>query len=373
MSGSSSKLLYYRGFYIAKQKIMIPNFESYKLKDNTLLFVHCEQKVKIIDSGEMKFWVIGTFFNLEGRSLDAVFDYESFNKVLYNTCGRFVILVKKGEELRVYGDPSNSMSYCFSEHAVASSPELCCIITNKNEGSYNKKIYDRFGLTRGFGYITNESSYEDVFWGTPNHYLDINLMKQIRFFPNRRNPFAELSMQECILEIKNIVEESMRCLLDRYDDVIMELTGGLDSRFAFVLGKKYINCLEFYTYNLKDVFSKDEDYGKKIAQYYKLNHTVYRIKPNDYEGLDEYARFREVTKHNNDIPQHIAPLAFLLFNQYHRRNAVRIYSRISEIGRAYLPGGDYIESAEDVYSEFVYEKKKDLLKHRNSSAVLHII
>ncbi|WP_185753689.1 tetratricopeptide repeat protein [Selenomonas sp. AB3002] len=67
---------------------------------------------------------------------------------------------------------------------------------------------------------------------------------------------------------------------------------------------------------------------------------------------------------NNDIPQHIPQLAYFLAEKFHDKNAIRIYSRISEIGRAYIPSYDYMGDMRLVHAELVHvqRKNKDLIE-----------
>ncbi|WP_029543464.1 hypothetical protein [Selenomonas sp. AB3002] len=225
---SAGRYLYYRGFYIVKNDVVLPNFDRYNIDGEYSLFVHCEQTIKEVKNDKMKLWVIGIFYNLDGFQLEDVKRFEDLEGILYNTCGRYIIVVLCDKEIRIYGDPSNSMSYCYSikSDVVASSSKLCAFLSNDMEKSDIDRIYQQLGLTKGFGYITNETSYKDVFWGIPNFYLNMLQKRLVRFFPNHKNPFMGLSIGECVLEIQKNMQKQIHFLKSICSNIVMEITGG---------------------------------------------------------------------------------------------------------------------------------------------------
>lgn len=92
-------------------------------------------------------------------------------------------------------------------------------------------------------WVGNKTIYKDCFHLLPNHYLDLNNHKQIRFYPLKDLPFKETS--EIVESASHILKGSMVAITNRFS-TILALTAGWDSRVLLAASKEVSTKIEFF-------------------------------------------------------------------------------------------------------------------------------
>lgn len=175
--------------------------------------------------------------------------FDEFISSIDNLCGVYVIFRKEaGGPLRIFGDATHMMSVYFgisgaSRGVVASCETL--IIENHEQISETAKEILAYGASGQKELVNDLTMYDNVRCLLPNHYLDVDSLTSIRYFPREiLKPVAK----EC--EIDAIVETSLEMIINVVQQFSSQfrfaspLTQGADSR---------VNCALLHTQLLDNI------------------------------------------------------------------------------------------------------------------------
>lgn len=249
--------------------------------------------------------------------------------------GRFVIILVEKGRLFLMHDAASARKVYYYRHG----DKVCCssqphLLANIMGLKLTKEVsrlrfYDSEEFTRlNNANIGDTTCYDGVHQLIPNHYLQFNDCKTVRYWPNKkidRMPFSEVIERSSVM-IKGYVES----ITNRYK-VMLPVTGGKDSRMLLASTFDIRDQVYYYINKEKQLNDRSTDIFIPKTLLSQLNLEFHIIDP--YIEIDE--DFRKIFFENNRF----ASAIYLphIFNYY---------KNFSD--RINLPGS-FINIVEDVY------------------------
>ncbi len=195
------------------------------------------------------------------QSIDAVAPY------LNVIAGRFVLLVSVSGDIYVFHDPCGLRSVYYARYEgktyIGSQPSIFCLVMPVREGSrnlaYQNSPYKRHH--REYWIPSGCSLYENIHHLTPNHYLNLQTVKPVRYWPNERLERRELS--DAVEESSEWLRRLIQGAHARFS-LALPLTAGRDSRLLLGACRDIASDVFFYTLQYGSLRRSSSDI--KIAQ-----------------------------------------------------------------------------------------------------------
>lgn len=288
-------------------------------------------------------------------------DYEEFLNTLDFIAGRFTIIVKRSTDIHIYPDATNGRSNYYTKDRVLASShtKLIADILNYESIDHEELVKEKILL---------ETPYTNINSTIPNHSVELGSKKITRFFPRRNNQFTQINEEKRF----KLVEKFWKKQIDAYSNydnrIIFSITGGLDSRFALSLSKKYMNDFHFFTYALKNkidnssptskMLSKDYGVVKQILSDIPLKHSFFFFEDNPVALTDE----ESIILGKNTISRHNPKLVKYAYNEF-GSDLLHLRGNLLEIGQTYLHRRKEIENtkfaAKDAFMRVYKTQVKD--------------
>ena len=231
---------------------------KFKVGGRYVLYTHKDLVVNSVEQEDVKIILLGDLFDYispeknNEEILKDLMDYEfdSLLEVIGRYTGRYVIIHFNGDKLNLVHDPIASLKIysCNSQGDVwmASQPHLLAKVlgfrkTNNPEllNYYGSKEFVRLN-NANIGDIT---LYDEIRQLIPNHFLEVNGMKAIRYWPKTK--IEKKSFKEVTIECAKMIEGFMESITNRYE-VILPLTAGKDSRILLAASKRFKEKVYYY-------------------------------------------------------------------------------------------------------------------------------
>lgn len=189
--------------------------------------------------------------------------------------GRYVVLAKFGDEIRLYGDPSGNLSVVYDrqEQLIANSVTLAI---PDGDGLPNastlKAIAEKKHLLL-FGKTTDPR----VIRQTPNHYLRLSDFQEIRHWPKEGQEFGSLdeNRSEIFREVPDRIARNIGALAKRFR-CALPITGGMDSRIILASASHIFGDIgHYYCYGLNWSTEVDAKLASQIATHLALPFQVF--------------------------------------------------------------------------------------------------
>lgn len=231
------------------------------------------------------FIVIGDFvdsnamYNTKEAIIEKISESKDISELIKNThylAGRYLIFFGTKEELLyVLPDPIVSIPINFSflknEFIISSDAKL---IAEKYGFSQSQKaIRIKKGAEQQQPLPYNITMYDEVKTLIPNHLLNLQQSKMVRFFPLKSNEKISMdkAVEQTILKGKNIIDE-----FSNTKKMSLPITSGVDSRAVLALMKKHKSEVKLYTY-FHDEFTQETGDIKiptEIANYFDISYNT---------------------------------------------------------------------------------------------------
>jgi len=199
--------------------------------------------------------------------------FEQLEGWLYFVAGRYTLLVARGEDARVYGDPvgMNGMVYDEGERQVASSLAMCL-----NRRTYDHPLYDHRRVERGDGLYSlfhTRDAYAKR--GNPNCFVDLNTFSEHRFWPGDGEFQPTQSLKQIYTELsartQHVVSE-----LNAHYTTVLPLSGGQDSRLIAALTGGDVRNFDLSFTQIHNYASRiDATIAGKVAETLGLPHSTF--------------------------------------------------------------------------------------------------
>lgn len=193
------------------------------------------------------------------KSIDDLFRY------LEPTGGRYVIFAGLGDQKIMVCDPAGFRQLFYMRDSrgrvwVASQPSLLSeVFPLKVDEALERDLYSLplFANTHEYWYPGELSAYSGVKHLIPNHYLDLNLLKQVRYWPKEK--LHEESVEDCVEKCSEILRGLYSSIIQRRYKLAQGITAGLDSRIILAASREVGSGIEYLTHTHSGLGLKGAD------------------------------------------------------------------------------------------------------------------
>jgi hypothetical protein len=314
------------------------------------LYYHPDLKVTRNKNSFFQLVLIGYILDPEKTTYT---DEDILNDLLQNTSyeqllkdsdkynGRFVLLCIEDENMKIVNDATGFREVYYTFHnnsfACGSTPDIIA----KFSGIGNTKdqdVLDFFNSDelkqRDHVWIGYKTIFENILHLPPNHYLNVETRKYIRFWPFE--PIHTISIEKCAEECAAILKGTIESAANRYE-LHMGITAGWDTRLLLAASKNVKDKIFYYINKVStlDESSPDLQISKRLDRLFDLNLKIIDIKPE----IDP--EFEDIFYSNNSLAHD--KLLAIFYNVYIRKwdstytisgtmgnGLARIYFRIPE-------------------------------------------
>lgn len=176
---------------------------------------------------------------------------KDFESLLNEMVGRHFIILGKGTETYMYGDPLGNRTIYYSTLRPLVSSHLELLL----EFEPHPKIETGFKSTR---WAADYTVAEDVRILLPNFRLDFTSRSVTRFYPAHPNRFAGIDHETKLSLIEEKFDRVIASYLTSYDQLAFAFSGGMDSRFLLALLRPFWEKLTTYTYGYQKYFGEEK-------------------------------------------------------------------------------------------------------------------
>jgi len=178
-------------------------------------------------------------------------------------CGRFVFLFKLDGKMGLINDLIGSRSVYYSIQNdflwCASQPSTLAKIINMKEDCSNdivKFIAEDLYINGEASWIGDGTKYVGVKHLLPNHYLDFDTKKAVRYWPVKR--LERLDVESAAIQSASILKNTMKAAKCRFK-LIQAITAGWDSRCLLAATKDIKDDIVYYIQKFGSMNNKHAD------------------------------------------------------------------------------------------------------------------
>jgi hypothetical protein len=298
-----------------------------------------------IESPKIQIVVIGNLFDYKNPlwSNNQIIEswvkkYELFNDILNSTfkySGEYLVFYrhKQTGENMVFTDTAAQYELYFSwspkgDLVAASNHQLIekIVPLKKDTALEAVKFYSSKAYQNRLSFVGEDTQYLNLKRLKPNHYLNLNTGKTIRYFPSR--PITKTFLTEASLKVSKMLKGYIASAANRYK-LLIPVTAGWDSRLLLAASKDFTKKSVYYVVYDKNRHHKfDRDVPEKIFKLLKIPFVVIEkayINNNDHKGYQKI--------HKNIDNQGTANYKTLndFYKEY--KNHLNINGNVSEIAR----------------------------------------
>lgn len=166
--------------------------------------------------------------------------YEKFERSLGTLLGRYMVIARREGETWLYHDALGLRSVYFDRDAglVGSHARLVA----------QKAKREAIHAAKETRYRLDYTIFDRVWQLLPNFRLNLNTFKAERYFPRTTNRYLDWSSDEKLERIEELWRNAHRALFERWDNVVLSITAGLDSRFVLAMLRDNRHDISTITY-----------------------------------------------------------------------------------------------------------------------------
>ncbi|WP_437371996.1 hypothetical protein [Maribacter litoralis] len=264
---------------------------TYQKIGNNHLYVHPDLNVLYLNRGREQFVLLGYWLDPHSAKKN---NYEILNEIseiysneneffnyLNKIVGRFVLFAIINDSYNIFHDPCGlrTVYYSINKDGIyfASQPKLFELCFELRKNQYYNEYFDSDYVkrTKEHWLPSGITLFENVHQLVPNHYLDVDLNKQVRFWPTDNLNAATISADEGAEKLSVLLENTMIAANKRFK-LALAVTSGLDSRLLLSSVSSISESIYYYTlkYRNLDNDSPDIKIPKKLLEKMRLNHHV---------------------------------------------------------------------------------------------------
>lgn len=209
-------------------------------------------------------------------------DFEGLEKALARYCGRYVVIVRQGDDIRLYPDAVGQRSCVYGGGWAASQPGLIGLMTEIRKGPWEDVFLSH---RRGLSWPGTVTPYEGIRMLRPNHYLDLVTMRSVRFWP--KEPVRRRDVREAAENVVRLIAAGMANAHKRYK-LHLALTAGHDSRVIFTSSREIHEDMRFFLIGDEHTPPEDVAIAPRLCAAYGLPFDLYPCVRADREWLELY-------------------------------------------------------------------------------------
>lgn len=340
---------YPRGFILSREELILPEDLSHYILRNvsginfysdisTNTFISIKNDSFVILHGHACLYYEGSM-EISGQVIaDRLATEHSFNgesgveRTLFWLAGRYSVVV---------GETSGNFTVYHDAHGMRS---VYFDLKNRIVSSHANLIEEISGVGKRAARLGplwtawDKTHNENIVALIPNHKLLEERFNQLRYYPRDTPTFADVS-EEFRLEM---VEKLWKMQLDAYitnHQIVLSVTGGLDSRAALALSVNHHKEMDSYTYthetgtsNAAASWRKDKEVVAGLLEHISLRHMNLR-----YEDRIELNEMERAVADRNSLGLHGRWLIKLYPNVFSTPQSLHLRSNTHETARAYYP------------------------------------
>lgn len=239
--------------------------------------------------------------------------------------GEYIFIIIRNNKIKILNDATAQKEIYYTKNFSSFASTIRLISFCEDIVKHNEKdilhFYSSENFKKKLVYINSETDYKNIKHLKPNHFLELNNKKVVRFFPS--NLIKKNSLEKVVNEASKIIKGYMKSISLRYPNLILPLTAGFDSRLLF-LSSLDINC-EYYVSQHKWMNDSHPDiliskqltnlFGKKLV-IKKDAETNDKHIDNDYTFSVDYPRyisFPEIVNNKTIINGNVSEIARCYF------------------------------------------------------------
>jgi hypothetical protein len=330
----------------------LPEFK--KLKLGKFYIYHCPTLIinYLVDDKNKNFGIVFGFVIMEDNCkideksfLQEILKKSDINEItrfISKLSGRFVIFIYFNGSGFVFNDPVGLRTVYFVNKTdsviFGTQPlilgEFCSLVSGtKSELFFHSEYYrtaDEYWLPTG------QSVYENVEQLIPNHYLNIDILKQFRFWPFEVLP--KFDFENNLNQLESELTDSIEHANLKFE-LALPLTSGLDSRLLLALSRKISSKLIYYTRIHKSNINKthqDIVIPGKILKKLGMIHHIINAEAKISNQTEERYKLNNSTSRFRDSSTLFSADASIL------KSKCVLYGNLSEIIKIRNPNKEYL-------------------------------
>jgi hypothetical protein len=340
---NSDSILYRRQFILGDCPIPdLPEWKSIPFSPFHLK-VHPDLETTLAKGDKVEFLMLGFVLNhhrpeannqeLMDEMAGTCHNVDKMLEFCRDLCGRYVIVFNFSGKTGLLNDliGSRSVYYCIHQNTVwcASQPSTLARLLGIDEDPSPKvRAYverDMFASGEG-SWIGDGSKYAGVKHLLPNHYLDFDEKRSVRYWPTY--PLDTLDIESASRKSAAMLENTMRAASNRFQ-LSMAVTAGWDSRCLLAATTNARSKIYYYIQKYGGMMDSHPDIRvpRKLAQ--KLGFPFHVIECGDYQddAFDVVLERNVFVLHN--------PAKKVLYRNFYKnfQGKVNASGNISELGR----------------------------------------
>lgn len=372
MKNESLKIYPY-GFAFADEKLTnIPDRYNYTkvlnryhfyFSDSIELKLYEEQKSFIIIHGHFAHVGINDEYESNELLKNLLYQYKGnytqYLETLDFIGGRYVIIIGDEEHVNIYPDAGHTRSVyvAMTKNIVASHVHLI------NDQLKEEKSNISYALSNAL----LKTPYKNIQSLIPNHVFNMYEKEYTRFFPREENRYKKLDENERLELFERFWKKQLEYYFSKYDNFVLSLSGGGDSRFSLALLREHLDEVQVFTYANTDgqddtnatskMLSLDNTIVKQMLHDIRLNHQFFYFDKKNMQLTKEQNNI--VNK--NTISRHSAYLIPFFLENYPQNDLMHFRANLLEIGQArYMRHGMRESNIDELKITFNKKYKKFL-------------
>ncbi|MFC7213497.1 hypothetical protein ACFQO4_05295 [Saliphagus sp. GCM10025334] len=238
--------------------------------------------------------------------------------------GRYVLIIDQPENQLVIPDAGALRPIMYGrigdDLVITSSPKLSLtwLDTEQKINKSKENYIPRIGWRVGRG--TDDDRLTRVL---ANHFLDLEKQSQ------SRSPYSSPSTTESIEHSSELLEGSLRAIVDRFENPQMWISGGLDSRMLIAASKPISDQCQYIVFDRNDVKETDVSIAQQLEVELDIDVTTVNLKPAS-------SSFKNKIKSNFCSPRYDNTLANVEWTGNNQsEDGIVISGIVSEVGRTF--------------------------------------
>ena len=305
-------LMFRRQFLLTQEICTSLNHWQHKTLDQFQIYVHPDLELNFIENKSTKLALIGYMIDPmhpERHNIEILYDMieditsvECVSKYLYSLSGRFVLVVSILGNTYIFHDPCGLRSVYYTEHEgkihIGSQPSIFRHIMPliKGDRFFDYKYSDYYKRNSNHFIPSGCSLYESIQHLIPNHYLQLQNLKQVRYWPSQK--LLKRELDDVVRESSDLLPRLMQAGNLRFN-LALPLTAGWDSRVLLSACKKIADNIFFYTIQNRRLQSSSADIKipQKILKKIGFSHHLLDCRKNADESFSQLYRSNVYNAH----------------------------------------------------------------------------
>jgi hypothetical protein len=287
-----NSLKYRRQFLLSPEKVETPKgWNVTELPEMYTMYTHPDIKISKQSKANYTVLLAGFIKNpyIPDETEDEIISRLVFDKLgkdqlfkkIENLTGRYICIAYLNGEYFIFSDPigARSIYYCkdknnhlwFSSQTSYLAEHFRYIKDDYTEKDLlSSKL---FNTQSEYWYPGIISPFKEILHLIPNHYLDLKINQQIRYWPVEY--LTEIPLVNAIDKSSYLLDSIFKSLSKR-NDLVIGLTAGLDSRILLAGSKSVCNSCTYITHTHRNLSIKDSDIRipQAIVNAFGINHKI---------------------------------------------------------------------------------------------------